>query len=91
MITIWKFPIEVTDEQVIEVPRDPKWLTVQTQAGTPCLWALVNTDNPKSKVTVKVVGTGHDASKVLGSHHVGTFQIPQHGLVFHVFAEGRRL
>lgn len=42
MKTIWKFPLEVTDEQVLMVPKGAKLLTVQKQDGKPCLWCEVD-------------------------------------------------
>ncbi len=51
---IFKFPLEVTDEQVIEIQNGAKILTIQTQITSgkesevpvkverPCIWAMVN-------------------------------------------------
>lgn len=84
MRTIYKYPIEVTDVQHIEMNEGARILSVQTQQGRPCLWALVDTSKPKRKVEIHVHGTGHE--NTLDFHYIGTFQLHQGALVFHVFA-----
>ena len=37
---IYKYPLEVQDEQVVMLPTGAKILTVQSQKDRPCLWAL---------------------------------------------------
>lgn len=39
-MTIWKFPFEIDDVVLIEMPHDPQILSVQVQHGQPCIWAL---------------------------------------------------
>ncbi len=84
MKSIWKFPIEITDEQKVFMPRTAKILSVQVQNGTPCVWALVDTEEQKAERTLIIHGTGHpcvcDASAF-----VGTLQIAGGSLVFHLF------
>lgn len=83
-MTIWKY---VLDKPVmdIEMPQGATILTVQTQHGKPCLWALVDENRPRSIRTFVSVGTGHEFPKALAHHYyIGTFQI-EGTLVFHVF------
>jgi hypothetical protein len=91
--TIWKFPLELTDEQFIELPADARILTVQMQrtgvlhAETPCLWAIVDPAAPKVRALVRIVGTGHlfpDADRLT---YISTIQMHDGGLVFHVFVD----
>lgn len=92
--TIWKFPLEVTDYPVVKMPPG-KVLTVQTQGGQPCLWALVDPDGPVTERRFRVYGTGHavkDRPSDSRQHrradeYVGTFQLYDGQLVFHVFEE----
>lgn len=86
-MTIWKFPLEVTDEQIIEMPMPGQSLSVQIQDGIPCLWALVNPGSPRCRVRVQTFGTGNpiDEDSPLGQF-VGTYQLQGGSLVFHVFA-----
>lgn len=82
--TIWKFPLDMRDEQTIELPVGAVPLDVQVQHGTPCLWALVNDAAPKERKTVVIHGTGHRVSEQVGAH-LGTFQFANGDLVFHAF------
>ena len=40
---IWKYPLEVTDEQTLMLPRSARALSVAAQNDTLTLWALVRT------------------------------------------------
>jgi hypothetical protein len=83
--TVWKFPLEITDEQEIDIPAHAQLLDAQMQNGQLCLWALCNVNNPSVKRKIFIFGTGHkiDFSEV-GSY-VSTFQMENGELVFHVF------
>ncbi len=85
MITIWKFPIEVTDIQTIEMPVKAQILTVQVQHNRPFLWAMVNSYYPIESRKIRIFGTGHDLSQEDASKYIGTFQVDGGNLVFHVF------
>ena len=84
MTTIWKYPLDITDEQTIEIPRTHKFLTVQTQDGQICLWALVNEDEPTIEKRIAVYGTGHPIPVHCG-HYLGTAQTAEGLFVWHVF------
>lgn len=86
MKTIWKFPIETVDSQVVSMPEGAKIIAVQMQGEQPCLWALVNTEAPKKPVEIRTHGTGHPLPEDAHFYtHIGTYQL-QHGvLIFHVF------
>lgn len=49
MKKIYKYRIEVTDDQNIEMPVGAKILTVQTQNGVPCIWAMVDPNAEKKE------------------------------------------
>ena len=84
MRTIWKFGLEVTGRQSVTMPADAEILSVQVQAGVPCLWALVSPDAPGVPRTVDTYGTGHPVDGNPG-RYIGTYQLSNGGLVFHVF------
>lgn len=88
MTTIWKFPIEIADEVLIEAPYGMKPLCVQLQGGTACLWAEVDPSRFKIVHRFFVRGTGHQMN-VQEGQHLGTVQMDVLGapLVFHFFAE----
>ena len=56
MKKIYKYRIEVTDDQNIEMPVGAKILTVQTQNGVPCIWAMVDPNAEKERVHIRVHG-----------------------------------
>ena len=85
--TIWKFELETTDTQSIVMPKGAEILTTQTQNGLPCIWALVDPTEDTEHRIIDTVGTGNPVS--FGEwprEYVGTYQLRQNGLVFHVFA-----
>jgi hypothetical protein len=57
---IWKYDLEITDEQSFKMPKDAELLTVQLQYGVPMLWAVVNPFAPgRPYRTIFIHGTGH--------------------------------
>ena len=82
--TIWKFPLEITDEQEVEIPTPFRLLTIQLQNDKPCLWAIVEPEGPKEKVRILCIGTGHPIDEELG-YHLGTIQLYNGQLIFHFF------
>ena len=86
--SIWKYPLEVTDLQVLELPGfSARPLSVQVQRGGPCLWALVEPDaEEKFKYQITTVCTGQLLQKNPPWNFLGTYQLEHSGLVFHVFS-----
>jgi hypothetical protein len=86
MRAIWKYTLEVTDEQPVLMPRGAKLLSVQGQGDDVCLWAEVDAEAPKESRIFCVFGTG----QLIRTDHsprtyVGTAQLVRLGLVFHIF------
>lgn len=86
MRQIWKFQLETTDLQSVEMPDGAKVLTVQVQHGTPCIWAECDTEAEKEKRWFRTFGTGHPMPDKPGEY-IGTYQLNGGDLVFHVFDE----
>ncbi len=86
MTTVWKFPLRVSDSQTIKMPAGTSILCVQVQNDQPCIWALVpNTEAVLVSQTILMAGTGHNRPDLLGKNYIGTFQLNEGVLVFHVF------
>lgn len=85
MKSTWKYPLSITDRQIVSMPQGAQILTVQVQHDTPCLWALVNSENPLQARGIQIFGTGHPASNA--GEYIGTFQVAGGSLVFHVFED----
>lgn len=88
MKTIYKYPLAVTDEQIVDLPGQAVPLSVQVQHGTPCLWAMVDTDLRSEKLIVRTFGSVHPLPSWAGEY-AGTYQLDGGALVFHVFFEWR--
>jgi hypothetical protein len=71
MRTVWKFPLEITDQQVIEVHGIPRVVLVAIQNGTPCIWMEMDTDERKVPMRLYIVGTGHSVPPF--TQHVVSF------------------
>lgn len=86
MPTIWKFPLDVTDTQEIDMPSGVSILTVMVQGGVPCLWALVDPDKPTMPRTIAIYGTGHEVTADLTvAKYVGSFMLVGGDFVGHVY------
>lgn len=83
--TIYKYPLEVTDLQELELPEGAEILTVQMQTGVPCLWALVDPTADKKCRLIRIAGTGHFLNDEIEHRYIGTFQMAGGQLVFHAF------
>jgi hypothetical protein len=88
--TVWKFALEVTDEQEIEMPEGAEILLVAQQnpinTSTLDLWALVDANGPRVKRKFMVHGTGHPVTE--GGTHIGSIITAGGALVWHVFDHG---
>lgn len=82
---IYKYQLDLKEEQEIYVPIGSSFLTVQLQNGIPCLWAKVSEYAAKVSETILIVGTGFTVPPV--TEYLGTFQLEEKGLVFHVFRQ----
>lgn len=83
--SIWKFPVAVTNEQVVEMPTDAKILTVAMQGETACLWVEVNPDaEGKHYRTICIFGTGQPMPDDPGAY-IGSFMLHGGALVFHAY------
>lgn len=86
MYTIWKYELQVTDEQKILMPANAKILSIQVQDGKPFVWALIYPNNDNEERTFFTYGTGNPI-KLFGqeNYFLGTYQLRDGRLVFHVF------
>jgi hypothetical protein len=82
MKTIWKFPFRTAETVTIEMPSGAHILHVGMQDGTPCLWALVDTEEPPISISFRIHGTGRPVDEQ-GINYIGTYF--QDMFVWHVF------
>jgi hypothetical protein len=89
MKTIWKFELELRDEQEILMPLEAKPLHVDVQYGKPYIWALVDPEEGLSNYAFYIFGTGHSLLAGIENEisYLGTFMMLHESMVFHVFVE----
>jgi hypothetical protein len=83
---VYKYDLKVIDQQIIEMPVGANLLTVQLQHGNLKLWAAVDS-NIMTKRSIVILGTGHEIDYT-PEKYIGTFQMMNGNLVFHVFDGG---
>ena len=85
--TIWKFDLEITKFQKIEMPLGAEILSVQAQHENPRIWALVDPNQEKEVRYFEVLGSGHAITYGMGTsrNYLNTFQLQSGMLIFHVF------
>lgn len=83
---IYKYTLNNTDEQTLELPFGAKILDVQVQNCTVCMWCLVTETNSPNKREFVLYGTGRKIREDMDQlEYVATYQLAQGALVFHLF------
>jgi hypothetical protein len=88
MRVIYKYDLQVTEVQTIELPAGAEILTVQMQHGMPQLWALIDPNElGREPVGIVIIGTGHpiDDAAIKLLKYINTFQVDDGNFIFHVF------
>ena len=90
MKSIWKYTLDITDDQEVQLPVDVKFLDVQMQHGMPQMWCLVDVDALTIKRHIRIIGTGHSIENDFDGIYIATFQVMvgQTKQVYHVFDMG---
>lgn len=71
----------------IDMQEGAEILTVQMQYGAACIWALVDPEAPLKPRRLAIMGTGHPTPDAGAGRYIGTFQMLDGGLVWHLFEE----
>lgn len=88
MRTIHKFPV-MSGVFHLTLPKGAKVLTVQTQYHQPQMWVLLDTENETERRIFVTFPTGGDVPEDTHLGYIGTFQLAEGNLVFHLFEIGR--
>ncbi len=90
MITIYKYPLKLVEQQALMMPRGAFILHLALQHNVPTIWARVNTECvPLEERRFAIYGTGQELSKgsdpslTYDGEYVGTYF--QDEFVWHVF------
>jgi len=81
--TIWKFPLDLTDRQVVILPKGATPIAVDYQGERLAMWAIVDREAPQESIEVLIFGTGHPMKIQREMRRLGTIQ--KDGFVWHVF------
>ena len=84
---IYKYKLDNPNETRIIMPEATEILCVQMQFGSPVIWAMVDPDLPPQERVFEILGTGKAMEGNVNRKYIGTFQMGEGRLVFHVFEE----
>lgn len=92
MKKIFKYPVPHDDVFELMMPDGARILTVQTQYGSPQMWAVVDPDAPLKPRIFRLAGTGHSLESYPESDfiYIGTYQLLDGAFIEHLF-EVRRI
>lgn len=92
MKTIYKYTLEITDYQIIDLPEGANILSVQTQPPPYgdireqlCMWVQVDTENSLIPRRIRIFGTGNPMTYEHDLKFIGTVQMNNNALVWHIF------
>lgn len=90
MKVVYKYPLALTDHQVVRLPLKSTVLSVQEQNGSLVIWAVVDQSIPQTDYEFRIVGTGNPFPNDMlrGYQFLGTVQESRRPLVWHVFGKG---
>jgi len=83
--TIWKFPIENSGVQIIEMPTGAQIINVGIQNEILCMWAVVNPETETESRHFEIYGTGHPMRAEIRKEFIGTYYLKGGAYVFHIF------
>ncbi len=83
---VFKYPLAAMSRQIVQMPKDAAILDLQVQGSVPTIWALVNPMSSFESRIFTIYGTGRDMPVNPGKY-IGTFQLDDGVLVFHLFEE----
>ena len=81
MSVIYKYTLELQQEQTLSLPADAEILTIQIQSGVICAWVRLDTLKPERTRTLVICGTGDNPPE--NGRYVATVQTPP--MVWHFF------
>ena len=87
MKVVYKYPIDITDEQTLKIPLGSKILSVIEQHNKMVLYAIVSPGVEYTReIIIRIVGTGREIPFSLDDFKfMGGVKLHNGELVFHVF------
>jgi len=88
MKAIFKYPLEIKDEQQIEMYAHAFILSVKEQNNEIVLYAKISHEEEKKEMrTIYIFGTGHDIPNTLNAYFLDTVMTNGGRLVWHIFVK----
>ena len=85
MKVIYKYELDTTDINVVEMPKGGEILCVHTQNDIPYIWVLVDPNETQMNRIIETFGTGHPINENDKRRYIGTYQQYNGQLMFHCF------
>lgn len=87
MKTIWKFPLRLTRDQIVSIPKGAKFLSVGNQLETICLWMEVDPIEEFESWDITIIETGGnlDTELLPKLPYLGTVHLSNSEYIFHVY------
>lgn len=82
---VWKFTLQPTSVQGVEMPKGASILSAQEQRGAVNLWAHVDPAAGLETRSILMIGTGQEIDAGVLGPYIGTVQVNQGDLVLHLF------
>jgi hypothetical protein len=82
---ILKYDVLIEDTFYIYLPKRHEVLAVQMQHGKPYMWVEVDETTEKEKCRFHIIGTGNPYEDEKHYLYIGTFQMYDGELVWHLF------
>ena len=82
-MVIWKFELKITGMQEVYMPEGAELLSVASQNGNLCLWAMVNPSKEHRCRCIEIIGTGNPVQTEVCRKFIGTAVVSP--WVWHVF------
>lgn len=90
MKTVFKYKLEVTDHQEIELPKEASVLLIAEQHDVLCMWCEVDTEEVKETRCFRIYGTGHEIQNRDNLMFLQTVVMSGGHFVAHIFEEESR-
>ena len=71
----------------VKLPQGARILTTQAQNNVPVLWAEVDPEAPLEDRELLIAATGEDLPADVERTYIGTIQLAQGNLIFHIYEE----
>ncbi len=85
MKKVWKYEVPLEDRFSISMPEGAEILCVQIQRDDPHIWAVVDPDAERMRRWFRLAGTDHPLGDNLNLNYIGSFQMAEETLIFHLF------